>query len=225
MKDEFFSLVSHELRTPLTSIVAYLELTLTDEFATLADEHREFLEVVDRNARRLLRLVGDLLFVARINEGRLALERGEVDLQDVVAVAVASAQPRADAGEVTLNAILEPVPAVEGDADRLGQAVDNLISNAIKYTPGGGRVDVRLGADNGDAAIDVVDTGIGIPADEQDHLFQRFFRASTAVEGHVPGVGLGLTIVKAIVEGHDGRLELASAAGRGTTVRILLPTD
>ncbi len=149
LKNEFFALVSHELRTPLTSIIGYLELILEEEAGEVADEQRQFLTVIERNARRLLRLVGDLLFVAQVEAGTLSLERHGVDLESVVRDAVEAARPRAEQAGVELVAHTEPVPALDGDGDRLAQVVDNLITNAVKFTPAGGRVTVRSGRRDG----------------------------------------------------------------------------
>jgi signal transduction histidine kinase len=222
LKDQFFALVSHELRTPLTSIIGYLELVLEDDEG-LTDHHRRFLGVVDRNARRLLRLVGDLLFVAHVEAGRLALEVGEVDLRTLTTEAIEAARPRAEAKDLVLEAVTQDVPLMAGDRDRLAQVLDNLISNAVKFTPQDGSVTVRLVTRDDEALIEVHDTGVGIPAAEQDRLFERFYRASTATERAIPGVGLGLTIAKAIVEAHGGTLDFDSVEGAGTTFRVRLP--
>jgi PAS domain S-box-containing protein len=222
LKDQFFALVSHELRTPLTSIIGYLELVLEDS-GTLAPNQRQFLNVVDRNARRLLRLVGDLLFVAHVEAGRLALEIDEVDLRTLTIEAIEAARPRAEAKELALEAVVENVPTTAGDRDRLGQVLDNLVSNAVKFTSERGSVTVRLTAQDSQALIEVEDSGVGIPAAEQARLFERFFRASTATERAIPGVGLGLTIAKAIVEAHGGELDFHSIEGEGTTFRVHLP--
>jgi PAS domain S-box-containing protein len=222
LKDQFFALVSHELRTPLTSIIGYLELVLEDGEA-LSPNQRRFLSVVDRNARRLLRLVGDLLFVAHVEAGRLALDMGEVDLPTLTQEAVEAARPRAEAKHLALEATTQEIPPMAGDRDRLAQVLDNLVSNAVKFTPDGGRVSVRLDARDGEALIEVEDTGVGIPASEQGRLYERFYRASTATARAIPGVGLGLTIAKAIVEAHGGDLGFDSIEGRGTTFRVRLP--
>jgi signal transduction histidine kinase len=223
LKDEFFALVSHELRTPLTSIIGYLELVLDDEDDELAEPHRRHLAIVERNATRLLRLVGDLLFVAQVEAGKLALEPSSVDLPQLVAQAVEAARPRAEGNGIELAADVEPMPLCWGDGDRLGQVLDNLISNALKFTPAGGSVTLRLRAHEGAATLEVADTGLGIPAAEQGRLFERFFRASSATSRAIPGVGLGLTIVKAIIEAHGGRVAVSSEEGVGTTFRIDLP--
>jgi PAS domain S-box-containing protein len=238
MKDQFVSLISHELRTPLTSILGYLELVLDDP--DLGEESRAHLGTVERNAQRLLRLVGDLLFTAQVDAGRFSLQPADVDLADVVRAAEETVRVTAAATGVE---VLVDVPdgglVVHGDAVRLGQACDNLVSNAVKFTPAGGRVTLALrsawrtadgavvDAPQDDAVpvarLTVSDTGIGIPAGEQGQLFARFFRASTARRHAVPGVGLGLAITRAIAAAHDGTLEVASVEGRGTTFTLTLP--
>jgi signal transduction histidine kinase len=223
LKDELVALVSHELRTPLTSIAGYLELVLDENEGPLGDEQRRFLEIVDRNARRLMRLVNDLLFVAQIESGRLTLDATEVDLQELAAESVEALRPAAEAAGISLRLDALPVPAVRGDPERLGQLLDNLLSNAVKFTLAGGRVVVALGRSGGDAVLAVTDTGIGVPAVEQDRIFERFFRASDAQERAIEGTGLGLTIVRAIVEAHGGSVEIASVEGEGTTVRVRIP--
>lgn len=226
LKDEFVSLISHELRTPLSSILGYLELTLDDQENPLSDEQREYLGVVERNANRLLALVGDLLFAAQVEAGRFSLARKPVGVGAVVAESVESLRQRAVTGGVDLR--LEPLAEeVELDADRvrLGQAFDNLLSNAIKFTPPGGAVTVRLSADAtaGTVTITFRDTGIGIPEAEISHLWERFFRASTATGKAVPGTGLGLPIVRAIVQAHGGTIDVRSTVGEGTTFAVALP--
>ena len=222
LKDEFVSLVSHELRTPLTSIRGYVELLL-DDGETLTADQRRFLEIVDRNSERLLELVADLLFLAQIEAGKLVIEVESVDLNQVVEECVETSSPAADARGIRLSAHLDRVPTIQGDRARLAQVLDNLVSNAVKFTPRGGRVDVRLDAEGETAVLEVEDTGLGIPADEQGQLFDRFFRSSNATQNAIPGTGLGLTITKAIVERHGGLIEVDSAENVGTTVRVRLP--
>jgi PAS domain S-box-containing protein len=223
LKDEFISLVSHELRTPLTSIRGYLELLLDGGAGELTEDQSRFLAVVDRNSKRLMHLVGDLLFLAQVEAGKLALELAELSLDDIVAEAVEAAKPIADEKGIELRVTLESVPTMVGDRSRLAQVLDNLVSNALKFTAAGGSVDVRVSADCGDALIEVADTGMGIAPAEQEYLFDRFFRSSEATERAIPGTGLGLTIAKAIVERHEGTIEVESAAGEGTTMRVRLP--
>jgi PAS domain S-box-containing protein len=240
MKDQFVSLISHELRTPLSSILGYLELVMDPDSEPLTDEQRQYLTTVERNAQRLLRLVGDLLFTAQVEAGRFTLQPEDVDLAGVVRAAEETVRVAAASAGVEVSV---DVPAdglvVPGDAVRLGQACDNLVSNAVKFTPPGGRVTLSLCAawqtPDGEvsdderagsvpvARLSVRDTGVGIPAGEQGQLFTRFFRASTAQRNAVPGVGLGLSITKAITTAHGGTLDLASAEGEGTTFTLTLP--
>jgi PAS domain S-box-containing protein len=223
LKDEFISLVSHELRTPLTSIRGYLELLLDGGVGELSDDQVRFLGVVDRNSRRLMHLVGDLLFLAQIEAGKLALELGEVDLDHLVEECVEAAKPFADEKGIELAADVERIPSMIGDRSRLGQVLDNLVSNALKFTNEGGSVSIRISAHDGEAVVEVEDNGIGIAPEEQDQLFDRFFRSSEATERAIPGTGLGLTIAQAIVERHEGSIEVESAPGKGTTMRVRLP--
>lgn len=227
MKDEFVNLISHELRTPLSSILGYLELIADDEDNPLSEDQLKYLATVDRNANRLLRLVSDLLFTAQVESGHFHLQRETVDLQALVSAALETATPGAAARNVVLRISVSPEAVhVWGDPGRLGQAVDNLISNAVKFTPAGGRVVITLGtADEPEprALIGVSDTGMGIPPDEVDRLFSRFFRASTATANAVPGVGLGLTITKAIASAHGGEIRVASTVGEGTMFVLDLP--
>jgi PAS domain S-box-containing protein len=221
LKDEFVALVSHELRTPLTSIRGYLELISED--TNLTEEQTRFLETIDRNAQRLQRVVGDLLFVAQVEAGKLSLEDNNVDMNLVVEEAVHAAQPSATAKSIALTVDLGELPEIRGDRARLAQVLDNFISNAIKFTATGGNVTVTTHVLPGEVEIVVSDNGMGIPADELHLLFQRFFRAERATSGAIPGTGLGLAIAKAIVTGHGGRIRVESEDGAGTTFRIVLP--
>jgi PAS domain S-box-containing protein len=223
LKDEFVALVSHELRTPLTSIRGYLELVLDGEAGPVTDDQRQFLGIVERNANRLLDLVGDLLFLAQIEAGKLSLELGTVDLAAVAAESVETNRPLAEEKGITLTLATSPLPLLAGDRVRLGQLLDNLVSNAIKFTPEGGRVDVRASSSRGNAVLEVRDTGMGIAAEEQEHIFERFFRTSRATEQAIQGTGLGLAISKAIVHAHGGRITLASTEGEGATFRVAVP--
>jgi signal transduction histidine kinase len=216
-------LVSHELRTPLTSIRGYLAL-FKEDGGNLTPKQRQFIKVVDRNAQRLLELVGDLLFLAKLDAGSFAIELNEVDLAQVVQESIEACRPIAESQEIELVAGIASLPPLLGDRARLAQVLDNLVSNALKFTPAGGRVSVTLSAANGGAVLEVKDTGLGISAEEQPLLFQRFFRSSRATENAIPGTGLGLTITKAIVERHGGRITLESTEDVGTTVRVEIPS-
>ena len=222
MKDEFVSLVSHELRTPLTSIRGYLELLL-EEGDNLTPEQERFLGVVDRNSQRLLHLVGDLLFLAQVDAGRLAVEREEVDFEEVVKDSVEALRPIALSRGIELVASITPLPNLVGDRARLAQVLDNLVSNALKFTGEGGRVTVSLHAESDHAVLEIEDNGVGIPRAEQGRLFERFFRSSRATDDAIPGTGLGLAITKAIAQHHGGRISVKSEEDVGTCVRVELP--
>ncbi|MFJ6311315.1 sensor histidine kinase [Pseudarthrobacter oxydans] len=217
-KDEFLASVSHELRTPLTSILGYLDLALDEEGLDPGVE--QCLTVAKRNARRLLTLVGDLLTIA---SGSLTISPRPADLNDVAATSISAAQPHAAAAGITLE--LESTGPATGrfDPDRLGQAIDNLVSNAIKYTPEGGTVTVRVSAAGQDLRCEVTDTGIGMTEDELAQAFTRFFRAANAHSSAIPGAGLGLAITRSIVENHRGTISLSSSRGKGTTAVLTLP--
>jgi PAS domain S-box-containing protein len=221
LKDEFVALVSHELRTPLTSIRGYLELMMDD--TNLTDEQAHFMRTIDRNAVRLQRVVGDLLFLAQVEAGKLSLEHEPLDVNDVVADALDAAQPSARSKSIELTAETQRLPIIAGDRARVSQVLDNFVSNAIKFTPSGGRVLVTTSACSDGIEVQVADTGCGVPADELPRLFQRFYRTHAATAQAIPGTGLGLAIARAIVEGHGGRIDVESEEGAGTTFRFRLP--
>jgi signal transduction histidine kinase len=223
LKDEFIALVSHELRTPLTSIIGYVGLISEEDVGALNADQRNFAEVIERNAQRLLRLVGDLLFLSRIQSGKMAMEFRDTDITEIAARAVEENQPEAERKHIDLVLSATAVPRFSGDPTRLAQLLDNLISNALKFTPDGGKVEVTVAAEQDQAVIAVTDTGIGIPAADRERIFERFFRTENATRQAIPGTGLGLTITKAIVEAHHGTIAVDSEEGRGTTFRIRLP--
>lgn len=222
LRDEFIASVSHELRTPLTSILGYLDLIREKEANVEPTEDGVFLEVVARNADRLLRLVSDLLLVAEMEGGRLALQTGTVDLGVLAGECVDARRPDADNRRISLVLAREPAP-LEGDGIRLAQMMDNVVSNAIKFTPPGGRVSVQAGTRDGDPLFEVADSGPGISAADQEHLFDPFFRTQSAQLQGIKGTGLGLAITKAIVEAHGGSIALESNPEAGTTFRITFP--
>lgn len=217
-KDQFVSSVSHELRTPLTSILGYLDLALNEE--VVDPEIEIYLTVAKRNAERLLHLVGDLLTVA---SDALTIEPRHADLTEVVRDSVQAALPKATASGITVTLLPHGPAAGYFDPDRLGQAIDNLISNAIKYTPRGGNVTVTVSAIGNELQCEVADTGTGMTEDELEQAFTRFFRAAHAHSSTIPGAGLGLAITKSIIENHRGRITLSSTPGSGTTAALALP--
>lgn len=221
-KDAFVSTVSHELRTPLASIVGYTEMLCDGDGGELTDAQHRLVAVVQRNADRLRGLIEDLLTLSRIEAQGLDIDHDRLSLDAVVANVTESLRPVAARAGLTLVERLEPAEII-GDALQLERAVTNLVSNAIKFTPGDGTVTVTVGADQHVATVTVADTGIGIPAAEQEHLGTRFFRSSSAQHRSIPGTGLGLSIVQAIAEGHGGTLECDSVEDEGTTFRLTVP--
>jgi two-component system, OmpR family, phosphate regulon sensor histidine kinase PhoR len=220
-KDEFVASVSHELRTPLTSILGFLELVLDDE--DVSPSVRTQLDVIHRNGERLLGLVGDLLLAAQAAEGRIALTKQATDVSSLAAEAVAELRPRAVAKGVTVQCDLAADAVLLVDPLRTRQVVDNLICNAVKYTPAGGAVVLSVTDTGSEVVLSVSDTGIGISGEDRERLFTRFFRSSDAHDLAIQGIGLGLAICKSIVDAHGGSIELDSEVGRGSTFRVRLP--
>ena len=225
LKDDFVATVSHELRTPLTSMMGFLEMIREGEAGELTDDQKRFLAIVYRSSERLQRLVGDLLFVARLDASGLQLQFGPVDVGEVAREVVESTAALARARSLELIAEIAPMPLVSADRERLMQLVSNLVSNAIKFTPDEGRVIVRTFVDGSHAVIEVEDTGVGIPLAEQVRLFQRFFRSTTATAQAIPGTGLGLVISRAIAEAHGGSISVRSDAGAGSCFHVELPLE
>ena len=221
VKDEFVASVSHELRTPLTSIRGYVDLALDQD--DVGEGSRGFLKVAARNGERLQRLVADLLHTVQADAGTLQLIRQPADLAAVVRDSVETARSSAEVAglEITCEAPDQLWAVV--DSQRMTQVVDNLVSNAVKYTQSGS-VHVALAVEDR-VQIEVSDTGIGIDAMDRDHLFTRFFRARHAQDQSIQGVGLGLSIIKSIVESHGGRIEVESQVGRGSRFQVRLPLE
>lgn len=223
MKDQIVANVSHELRTPLTAIDGWVHVLLGEEPGSLTDEQRRFLTIVKRNSDRLMRLVGDLLVAGQIEAGHLQLDLGEVDVASVARETAELIAASAAAKRITLSVHADAPVVVSGDRQRLSQLISNLVANAIKFTPDDGAVNVEVERENGSCRIKVSDTGIGIPEAERDHLFERFYRASSATERGITGTGLGLAISKAIAESHQGTIELADENGAGAVFVVELP--
>ncbi len=222
MKDDFVSTLSHELRTPLNAILGWIGVLKQQQQSpeTLA----KAIDVIDRNSRRQSQMVDDLLDVSRIMSGKLRLDVQRLDVASAIEEAVASAQPAADAKGVRLVKVLGSAAIIQGDPGRLQQVVWNLVSNAIKFTPRGGLVQVTLRKVNSHIHIQVSDSGQGIRADLMPHVFQRFRQGDASATRHHGGLGLGLAIVKNLVEMHGGSVEAASEGeGLGSVFTVRLP--
>jgi signal transduction histidine kinase len=223
MKDDFVASVSHELRWPLTSIRGYLELLREGDAGELTEEQHQFVSIVERNSDRLLRLVGDLLFVAQVEAGKITLERESIQVEELVREAVDAARPTAMEKDIEIALDLDGLGDLYADRARLCQVIDNLISNALKFTEPGGHVCVRTSRHESVGVIEVSDDGMGMSDEDQNQLFQRFFRTASATDQAIQGTGLGLAIVKAIVEAHHGVITVESVEGEGTVFRVELP--
>jgi PAS domain S-box-containing protein len=223
-KTDFVSSVSHELRTPLASILGYTDILVNGEVGEMTPEQEEFLEIIDHNARRLLALINDLLTLSGLESGRMVIRPEPVDLCDLVQENVQIHVPAVNSRRQRLDVSVPeaPVTAVV-DSERISQVLNNLVSNAIKFSPDEGRLGLTLSASQEEAVITVEDCGIGISEEDRERLFERFFRAGNAMERAIPGTGLGLAICKGIVDAHNGRLSVDSTLGRGTTVTVALP--
>jgi signal transduction histidine kinase len=216
-------MVSHEFRTPLTSIHGYVSLLL-DERDRLHPDDVHYLKVVARNTERLHRLVTDLLASAQQDGRPMEIDRSPTNVCEIVRASVESARPAAEDKDLSLTVEMPSYLRIMVDAQRFAQVVDNLVSNAVKYTPAGGRVAVTLAGFDDHVELAVEDTGIGIDPADRDRLFTRFFRTRDAEERSIQGIGLGLSITKKIVETHGGRIDVESS-DQGSTFRVWLPLD
>lgn len=224
IRTEFVATVSHELRTPLTSIIGEVELLADGERGELTECQASGVGVIGRNSERLLTLINDLLTLNHIETSALHLNREPVQVATFVNGVREQVQPSAEAKQVRLDlACTGDAGTIMADRAQLDRALLNLLTNAVKFTPAGGTVSLEARRDGTDLVLVVADTGVGIPEDEQDGLFTRFFRSSVATELAIQGTGLGLVIVKQIVEEHGGTVAIQSASGVGTTVTVRLP--
>jgi two-component system phosphate regulon sensor histidine kinase PhoR len=223
VRTEFVANVSHELRTPLTAIRGYLETLLGG--ALEEQEHaRKFLEITFRHTERLGRLLDDLLDLSNIELGRIHLQLEPTDLRDALEHVLSIIRPRGEAGGVLLSADLGgDLPMVSADGDRLAQILINLLDNAVKFTPPGGRVTVSATIQEKEVEVSVSDTGIGIPSTDLSRITERFYRVDKARSRELGGTGLGLAIVKHLVQAHGGELRIESELNHGTTVHFTLP--
>jgi PAS domain S-box-containing protein len=226
IKTVFVSVAAHELRTPLTTIQGYLEMLLDDEFGPLDEAQRVPLQVVHRSACRLGQITRNLLDVTHIEAGRIELVLKPTDLAVLVEGIVAEMRPQLDEKGQQLALTMSPrLPLALCDETRAAQVIGNLLSNANKYTPEGGviTVEVAPAVEEGFLQVTVADTGVGISQQDQAKLFQRFFRAGSAVETRTGGSGLGLYISRALVELHGGAIGFASELGQGSAFHVTFP--
>ena len=223
VRRDFVANVSHELKTPLTAIRGLVE-TMEDDQAMDAETRRRFLAKIGGQAERLAAQVADLLALSQLESGDRPVERERLDLAEVVRGALAALAPAAEKAGIACESEIPGVPLpVLGERMALERAVGNLLDNAIKYTPGGGRIRLRLGRVGREAVVEVEDTGIGIEPRHQKRIFERFYRVDKARSRALGGTGLGLAIVKHVALSHGGRVELESRPGQGSRFRLYLP--
>jgi len=220
LKSEFIATVSHELRTPLTSIRGYTEMLAED---VKGEDERHIVSIIDRNGRRLLNLIDDLLTFSHIEAGTLVLMRGPVQLAEVLTRAAGTVRATAPPSVAIRVDAPEPLPMLDLDGPQIERVVLNLLSNAVKFSPDGGTITVAARPSAEEVVVSIADPGIGITAVEQTRLFTRFFRSAEAQRRAINGSGLGLAISKAIVEAHGGWIGVSSTPGVGTTVSFGLP--
>jgi PAS domain S-box-containing protein len=230
LKSEFVATVSHELRTPMTSIRGYVDILLMGAAGALNDNQKHFLEIVKNNSERLSILVNDLLDISRIEAGRVTLSPQSVDLREVAEEVVSATIRRAEDENKPMHISIQAnahLPRVMADLERIRQIIDNLVDNAYNYTPAEGSITVTLHQENGNVQVDVKDSGIGISDEQQDRVFERFFRGEDPMVLATPGTGLGLPIVKQLVEMHRGKIWMTSAGipGEGSMFSFTLPVE
>jgi len=220
-RENLASSVSHELRTPLTSIIGFLELAV--DAPELTDETKRMLEIAARNSERMLGLVTDLLQTASDKDGTLSLAVSSCDVAELARQSIESAQIAASQRGLSISAVIDRPAVTDADPFRIRQVIDNLLTNAVKYNRTGGSITVSVESTDDVVRVDVTDTGVGVSAADQAHLFDRFFRAGSARKSQVVGTGLGLGISRDIAKLHGGSLSVRSEVGVGSTFSLILP--
>jgi len=223
-RSDFISMVSHELRTPLTSIKNAVHILLSGKAGAHSETHERFLQMALRNIDRLAGIVNEVLSLAKLESGKMEFHFADIQLVSLVDHIVATFSPQADATSLTLRAdIPDGLPAVHADPGRVEQVLCNLVSNALKFTPEGGRVTISARCDGEFVAVEVADTGIGIAPEDQERIFEPFYQAGDLMTRSSKGTGLGMTIAREIVEAHGGRIWLESVPNLGTRCFFTMP--
>ncbi len=234
MKSEFVSVASHELRTPLAAIKNAVQLMLSGKTGEINENQEKFLSMAERNINRLTNILNDLLNLSRIESGKIELKFENIALKEIIELAASSLRPHADVKSIQIEVeIPESLPAIYGDQEKIEQILTNLIGNAIKFTPEGGKILISAKSPSHDqkggygnmVAISVKDTGIGIPAEQLDAIFEKFHQVEGSLHRSVSGTGLGLAITKGLVEAHQGKILVESELGKGSTFTFTLPVS
>ena len=225
VRRDFVANVSHEFKTPLTAIQGFAETLLGGALDDKTNRER-FVEIIREHARRLARLTDDLLKLSRIEAGRLELELRSIRVEALVKGCVETAHLKAEAKGLRIHVALpEGIPPVRGDGAQLGEVLQNLLDNALQYTPPGGQIDVSAASNGQGVTFTVADTGIGIPESELERIFERFYRVDSARSREAGGTGLGLAIARHIVDAHGGRIWVESAVGQGSRFHFCISTE
>jgi signal transduction histidine kinase len=224
MKANFVANVSHELRTPLTHIIGYLELMVSESLGSISTEQKHALEISQRAAGRLENLIDDLIMFSLSSRGQMTLKLQPVELDHLVNLAVRAASRKAEERNVTVHAVVdEGLPPVQADPQKIAWVLNQLLDNSIKFTPSQGRVVVSLRSESSTLLmLSVTDTGIGIPTERLQEIFEPFHQLDSSPTRHYGGTGLGLSLVRQIVEAHGSLLDVQSVEGRGTTFKFPL---
>jgi signal transduction histidine kinase len=224
MKSEFISIVSHQLRSPLTNLKWTIDFLTSREIESTPEKKSEYYKILKENAERMGELIDNLLIVSRMEQGRMASKEEEIILEELVDDLISDFRPFLIASNIKVDFVAEPgLPKITADRYQVKLLVDNLLSNAIRYTKGGGKVSVRLFTKNKNLIFEIKDNGVGIPKEDQKYIFQKFFRAQNATRQQTQGSGLGLYIAKSVVENNKGKIYFKSDEGKGTTFWFSLP--
>ncbi len=224
MKTKFLANMSHELRTPLNSIIGFSEMLSDEIFGELNPRQKDYIDIILNSARDLLQIISDILDLSRVKQGELSLDKEHISIEKLISSILTIVNPQINSKNQTLTVKIDPeLPLLYADPVRVKQVLYNLLSNANKFTPFGGEISITAGLVKGEMKISVIDNGIGIKEEQLDHIFDEFYQSGTLYESKYEGVGLGLPLSKRLVELHNGKIELVSKPGEGTTVSFTLP--
>ena len=224
MKSEFINIVSHQLRSPLTNLKWSIEILMSGELGEVQKKQLEYFKILTENTKRMTELVSDLLVVSRIEQGRLLFQKSEFSLVELAKETIDRYRPYAAASNIEIKLEAEPsLPKITADSSQLRLIIENLTDNAIRYTKGGGEIKIKIKEREGELSFAIADNGVGIPAKDQKHLFQKFFRSANALRHQTEGSGLGLYIAKSIIEKSGGKMGFSSQEGKGSTFWFILP--
>jgi signal transduction histidine kinase len=224
MKANFVANISHELRTPLTHVKGYLELLVTESLGEISEDQRHALQVTQRATTKLESIIDDLIMFSLASRGEMSMKLDKVDIRRVVTLAAKSASTKAEErGVQVLVSALDSIPAVQADSEKIGWVINQFLDNGIKFTPSGGSVLISLKEEGHNLVlVSVTDTGIGIPSDRIKEIFEPFHQLDGSSTRHYGGTGLGLSLVRQIVEAHGSLLDVQSVEGKGTTFKFPL---